>query len=107
MNNITFEQFIKTFNFRYVNDIKSKGDYDNDTCIVRIYPPTDEFKAHNNDWFEFGLYDFGEKESTWDRCKKVLAPEILNSFIDTFQYNPDYNNVVTVYLTKDKKMNDY
>ena len=106
MNNITFEQFIKTYNFRYVNDIKINGgkDYDNDTCIIRIYPPTNEWRSHNTEWFEFGLYDFSEKEATWEFCKKIFKKEIINSYIDTIEYNTDYERVVTIYLTESKTM---
>ena len=107
MMNITFEQFIKTYNFRYVNSLKGEKDLDNDTCIIRIYPPTEEFNQYRNNWFEFGVYDFSQKEVTWDLCKRVLSKEILESYIDTIQYNDDYNAVVTVYLTKNKKMEDY
>ena len=103
MNNISFEQFIKTYNFRYVSDIKRDGDYDNDTCIIRIYPPSKEWRSHNTNWFEFGIYDFSEKESTWEMCKKIFTKEIINSYVDTISYNPDYEKVVTVYLTENKK----
>ena len=101
MNNITFKQFIYTYNFRYVNDIKQNGDYDNDTCIIRIYPPSENHEK--NRWFEFGIYDFSEDEYKWKICKTVLSPEILNSYVEQICYNTDYNNVVTVYLTKKHK----
>lgn len=102
MDNISFEQFIKTYNFRYVNDsIKAKKDIDNDTCIIRIYPPTDDFYKDN--WFDFGIYDFGSKESTWECCKQILSKEIINSYVNCIQYNPDYDCEVTIYLTKEKK----
>lgn len=102
MDNISFEQFIKTYNFRYVNDsIKAKKDIDNDTCIIRIYPPTDDFYKDN--WFDFGIYDFGSKESTWECCKQILSKEIINSYVNCIQYNPDYDCEVTIYLTKEKE----
>lgn len=106
MDNISFEQFIKTYNFRYVNEsIRDKNDLCNDTCIIRIYPPTDDF--HRDNWFDFGIWDFSHKESTWDRCKQILSKEILNSYVDCIQYNPDYDCEVTIYLTKNKEMEDY
>ena len=57
MNNITFEQFIKTYNFRYVNEsIGDKNDLCNDTCIIRIYPPSDDNEPifHLNMLLEIG-----------------------------------------------------
>ena len=106
MDNITFKQFIYTYNFRYVNNLHGNNDCDNDTCIIRIYPPTDEFNR-KSDWIELGLYDFSHKVVAWELCERTLSKNILESYIDTIQYNPDYNNVVTVYLTKDEKMEDY
>lgn len=103
MNNITFKQFIYTYNFRYVNNIKQNGDYDNDTCIIRIYPATET--NERNRWFEFGIYDFSEDDYKWNICENVLSKEILNSYIESISYNEDYNNVVTIYLTKDKIKN--
>ena len=105
MNNITFEQFIKTYNFRYVNEsIGDKNDLCNDTCIIRIYPPSDD--SYRDKWFEFGIWDFGHKEYTWDRCKQILSEEIINSYVDYIQYNPDYDCEVTVYLTNKKERED-
>lgn len=105
MNNITFEQFIKTYNFRYVNEsIGDKNDLCNDTCIIRIYPPSDD--SYRDKWFEFGIWDFGHKEYTWDKCKQILSEEIINSYVDYIQYNPDYDCGVTVYLTNKKERED-
>ena len=105
MDNISFEQFIKTYNFRYINDTVSHNkEIGNDTCIIRIYLPTDDFYRDN--WFDFGIYDFGSKESTWEMCKQILSKEILNSYVSCVQYNPEYDCEVTIYLTKNKIMED-
>ena len=99
MNNITFKQFIYTYNFRYINDIKN-GDYDNDTCIIRIYPPSEMMSEKK--WFEFGIYDFSGEDYKWKICEEVLSKEILNSYVEQICFNQDYHNVVTIYLTKEK-----
>ena len=100
---ISFKQFIYTYNFRYVNQLRSQ-DYDNDTCIIRIYPPTNDF--YKNNWFEFGIYDFSEKEVMWKMCQEIFTKDILESYIDSICYNEDYNVVVTLYLTKESEINE-
>ena len=96
---ITFEQFIKTYNFRYVNRL-NRDNVDNDTCIIRIYPPTRDFDRDK--WFEFGVYDFGRDDYKWEICKEVLSKEILKSYVECISYNEDYNVVVTIHLTKNE-----
>ena len=104
-NRITFEQFIKTFNFRdyagYSNEFK-KDIYD--TKIVRVYLPYNYDEHNDNEWFEFGVYDFSEKENTWEICKKIFNDNILNSYISSIGYNfYDNNLTLEIYLSKESK----
>lgn len=103
MNNIPFKEFINTYNFRYVNDLKEN--YNFDTQIIRIYPPSD--KMERNNWFEFGVYDFSESSYKQKIIEKVLSKEILESYVESISYNIDYESVVTIYLTKNKKSDYY
>lgn len=105
MNNITFKQFIYTYNFRYVDSTKQYEDDQLNTTTIRIYPPS-EAPNRRSDWFEFGIYDYSQKEFTWRNCKRILSEEILNSYIQDIQYNEDFHNVVTIYLTKEKECDD-
>ena len=104
---ITFEQFIKTFNFRdyagYSNEFK-KDIYD--TKIVRIYLPYDYDEHKDNEWFEFGVYDFSEKEYTWDTCKKVFNDEILKCYVSSIGYNV-YDNNLALEICLSKEAKDY
>ena len=102
MNNITFKQFIYSFNFRAMDNTKRNEDDMYDTIIIRIYPPSENFNRYD-EWFEFGIYDFSAKDYTWDNCKKVLSKEILESYIDSICYDCERNNTVVVYLTKQVK----
>ena len=104
---ITFEQFIKTFNFRdfagYNNDFKKDV---LDTRIIRIYLPYEYDEYKENEWFEFGINDFSETEFKWDICKKIFNNDILNSYVATIQYNLyDVELALEVYLSKEKKDN--
>ena len=105
MNRITFEQFIKTFNFRdyagYSNEYK-KDIYD--TKIVRIHLAYDHDEYKDNEWFEFGVYDFSEKEYTWDICKKIFNEKLLKSYICSIRYNfYDDNLALEICLSKKSK----
>lgn len=103
MNNIPFREFINTYNFRYVNNLQN--DYNNDTQIIRIYPPSDETERHK--WFEFGVYDFSESSYKQKIIEQVLSKEILDSYVESISCNTDYENVVTICLTKQKKADYY
>lgn len=103
MNNIPFREFINTYNFRYINDLKEN--YNFDTQIIRIYPPNDRIETRN--WFEFGVYDFSESSYKQKIIETVLSKEILDSYVESISYNPDYENAVTIYLTKKKKADYY
>lgn len=102
---ITFEQFIKTFNFRdyagYSNEYK-KDIYD--TKIVRIHLPYDYDEYKDDEWFEFGVYDFSEKEYTWDICKKIFNEKILKSYVCSIGYNfYDNDLALEICLSKESK----
>lgn len=103
MEKITFEQFIKTFNFRnYAGYNQAFKEDIFDTYIIRIYLPKPNEK---NNWFEFGVYDMGSKYNTWDICKKIFNKEILKSYIDCIQYNKlDCELAIEVFLTEEKEM---
>lgn len=103
MKNIPFKEFINTYNFRYVNDLKDN--YNLDTQIIRIYPPSDEMERHN--WFEFGVYDFSESSYKQKIIETVLSKEILDSYVESISFNQDYENIVTIYLTKKKEADYY
>ena len=106
MNRITFEQFIKTFNFRdYAgyNSAFKKDVYD--TKIIRIYLPiNEEVNSKDSDWFEFGIYDFTEKEYMWNLCKIIFNDNILKSYVSGIQYNVyDSGLSLQIYLSKESK----
>lgn len=107
MNRITFEQFIKTFNFRdyagYSSEFK-KEVYD--TKIIRIYLPINEGSNYkDNDWFEFGIYDFTEKEYIWNLCKIIFNDNILKCYVSGIQYNVyDSSLSLQIYLSKESKV---
>lgn len=101
MKRITFKQFIYTYNFRYIAD-KSKEPYDEDTTIIRIYLPSED--CNKDEWFEFGINNFGN--NTWKICERIFSKEILESYIESIGYNEDIENVVTVYLTNNKEVEE-
>ena len=70
MKRITFEQFVKSYNFRCCTNNPAKpNNCDYDTGIIRIY--FDD--CTNHDWFEFGYLRL------WIRYmgehKKILNPK--------------------------------
>lgn len=91
-DNITFRQFIESYNFRKLN---YDGGYDAKT--IRIH-----FGSGDN-WFDFGVYDFDS--SKWERASCVLSKEILESIVSDFSYNEDDEkmHVVLRYWDKDEK----
>lgn len=103
MNNIPFREFINTYNFRYINNLQDN--YNFDTQIIRIYPPGDRTDSYN--WFEFGVYDFSESSCKQKIIEQVLSKEILDSYVERISYNQDYENTVTIHLTKKKKADYY
>lgn len=95
MKNITFKQFLITYNFRYVPSSKEE---DWDTTIVRVYP---DIYGHKHFWFEFGLYDFSEASFKYDIAKSFFNEKILNSYISNFGINPN-TDVFEIYLTEEE-----
>lgn len=90
MEKITFEQFINIFNFRFFNEqiYTEKDKYD--TKPVRFY-----FGERDDEWFEYGLYDFGG--NAWNIAQKTLSKAICKSHIDIMTYDDDLG-ILKVYL---------
>ena len=104
---ITFEQFIRTFNFRYCAGYSNEFKKDIwDTQIIRIHLPYDYDEYKDNEWFEFGVYDFSETEYKWDICKKVFNEEILKSYVSSIGYNV-YDNTLALEICLSKEAKDY
>jgi len=106
MNNITFKQFLLTYNFR---DWCGNGtNTENETTqIIRIYPPEGEngpYSIHH-EWIEFGIYDFSADNWKERIAETFLSEKIMNSYIESFRID-DYTSILYVYLTDEKEM-DY
>lgn len=102
MKNITFKQFLNTYNFRNVLDSTEEG---MDTAIVRIYPDLDnEYSEHR--WFEFGLYDYSESSWKRDIANLCLSKEVMESYISSFYVN-EKTGVLHVWLTMEKEADYY
>lgn len=99
MDNITFKQFINNFNFRYFRDWDNGANY-YDTKIIRIFPPLKEYSK--DVWFDFGIYDFCNKETTLELLETILTKEILNSYVSSIDYD-DKLEIIQIYLTKEIK----
>lgn len=91
MKAITFEQFIRTFNFRDFNEYASTETDKHDTKIVRFYLDDDSLDK----WFELGVYDFGK--NTWEIILRSLSQEVYNSYIGSISYDTNLE-VLKVYL---------
>lgn len=102
MNNITFKQFLNTYNFRNVLDSTDEG---MDTAIVRIYPDFDD-KYNEHKWFEFGLYDYSESSWKASIAEQCLSKEIVNSYISSFYVN-EKTGILHIWLTKNKEADYY
>lgn len=104
MNNITFKQFLLTYNFRYVIDGSEQG---YDTQIIRIYPPEGENGPYSrgHEWIEFGIYDFSEDSWKMSLAEKFLNENIMNSYVEDFCVN-EKTSILHIYLTN-KKERDY
>ena len=106
MNNITFKQFLSTYNFRNFvdNGVNTENE---DTQIIRIYPPTGENGVYSNhhEWIEFGVYDFSTDHWKMHIAETFLNERIMNSYIESFHID-DYTSILYIYLTDEKEM-DY
>lgn len=105
METISFKQFIYTFNFRYYDSSKKEECNKEDSLIIRIYYLDKDFN-YKDCWFEFGIYDFGNKDATWKDCCRFLNKDILNSYIEEIRFNPEEDNVIKIWLTKEKEYID-
>ena len=106
MNNITFKQFLSTYNFRNFvgNGVNTENE---DTQIIRIYSPTGENGVYSNhhEWIEFGIYDFSTDYWKMRIAETFLNEKIMNSYIESFHID-DYTSILYIYLTDEKEM-DY
>ena len=91
MKEITFKQFVETFNFREYNEYASTERDKHDTKIVRIYIDNDSL----DEWFELGIYDFSIH--TWDLIEKILHPDICKSVVSSMTYDTGLD-LLKVYL---------
>lgn len=92
MKRITFKQFLMTYNFRHYRDELVEKE---DSTIIRIYPGPNYRRCF---WFDFGVYNFGEKEFTYEIIKTIFNDNILNSYINDFGYNVN-SDIIEIYLT--------
>lgn len=101
MENIPFLTFMQTYNFRECYNSEQIGEAD-DTQIIRIHYShiyTDE--PTKNDWFEFGIYDFGPPFVTENNLRCIFNDKIINSYVSTFRMNTN-TNCFEIWLTKEK-----
>ena len=105
MKNIPFKQFINCFNFRaFTNDNVSI--MNQDTTIIWIYLPYNDYINSDKEWFEFGMYDFWDKSKDKIRLlEKIFSKNILNCYVADIRYNDD-NSTIYIYLSE-KQEGDY
>lgn len=85
---MVLKELLKIYNFRlYRSDCENNKE---NTNTIRIYLDSDE-------WFEFGIDDWGTDEYKMGIIRKVLTKEILKRQVDYFAVNEDMN-ILTVYL---------
>lgn len=99
LKNITFKQFIETYNFREAIPSRyADSPCRHSTKVIRI-----DFRelvdGYDGCWFEFGVYDWGD--SKYRLINQVLDDRILNSYISSISYSDD-DEILIVDLTKDK-----
>lgn len=77
-----------------------------DFRLYRTDLQTERFKQNSNtiriyldynEWFEFGIYDWSNREEKTKGIKKVLTKEILNRVVSSFQTD-DEMNILTIEL---------
>lgn len=98
LKNITFRQFIETYNFRYCissDDFNSK--------IIRIYFGELYHTSEDSNWFEFGVYDWDSNKL--QRIERVLSSEILNSYIGSINQSLQDDSIF-ITLTKEPYKDD-
>lgn len=101
MENITFKQFIATYCFRSIDKNSRSGELSDfgDTQIIRIHLDTE----NSDDWFDFGIYNFGTTGYKLDNIDKIFSEEILKSYIDQIS-TKEYSvwSIVEIWLTSKK-----
>lgn len=101
MKNITFEQFLLTYNFRDYKDDRGISENEKyDTQIIRVYLPNEDI-VPMSEWFEIGLYHFDSGETILKRVQEIFALKLLNSYVYTFNVN--INGQLSVYLDYEQK----
>ena len=104
MQNISFRQFMITYNFRQYNDNGETENDKMDCSTIRInYPTNEEETCHH--WFEFGMYDY---ECDLERIKHfetIFSEHHLNMYISSI-YHKNELNMLEIYLTKDRYNNE-
>lgn len=98
MENITFKQFLITYSFKLTN--ADEIDNFDDTQAIRIHLPME----NKDNWFDFGIYDYGTKEQKLEKLEKIFTEDILNSYIDTISTKV-YSTycMVEIFLTNKEK----
>lgn len=83
---MTLKQLLDLYNFRnYREDLKfDRNKYD--TVNIRIYLND---SISNNDYVEFGVYDYSEDEYKEDLYKKFIRKEILETKIQGIYFDYD------------------
>ena len=105
MKNITFKQFMLTYNFCYYNEKGTTDKEKEDTMIIRINYPQDEEELYYT-WFEFGICDYAINSFKLKQINKIFSDYILNLYVEEIRYNEEINNVVNIYLTKDRYISE-
>lgn len=101
MKNITFRQFINTFNFRYIRDVDGNlNNMANDTRIIRIHLSwLGEYSY--DDWFEFGIYDFDSLKMK--RIESIFSKDLLDSYVQSISFVYNNDEEIEIYLTADEE----
>lgn len=74
---------LSVYNFRlYRDDLTTTYAKENSQTIRITFWEDEGFKRN---WFEFGIYDYYQKEEVIKTIKKVLNKEILNREVDNIQ----------------------
>lgn len=80
MKNITFEQFLLTYNFRLSDGTQnSDGAWNSQT--IRVHIPQKDLSYDTSDWFEFGIYHFDRGVDILKRIRKIFNEDILKSYV--------------------------
>lgn len=104
MKSITFKQFVTSHSFRYYRSDCESEDKKYNTSTIRIYYPVGE-DYFKQDWFEFGIYDFGGDDYKLRQIKDIFSEKILKLYVSNF-YCDDELDILVVHLTDNKCMDE-